>query len=73
MKVYFWNELEEKNSDELLDLLFNYIYLRDDMINIIKEDSENIESYINDYMFFYNLNIKKIKHTLTIKTNPCSI
>jgi hypothetical protein len=43
------------------------------MINIIKEDSENIESYINDYMFFYNLNIKKIKHTLTIKTNPCSI
>lgn len=71
MKVYFWNELEEKNSDELLDLLFNY--LRDDMINIIKEDSENIESYINDYMFFYNLNIKKIKHTLTIKTNPCSI
>jgi hypothetical protein len=73
MKVYFWNELEEKNFDELLDLLFNYIYLRDDMINIIKEDSENIESYINDYMFFYNLNIKKIKHTLTIKTNPCSI
>lgn len=73
MKVYFWNELEEKNSDELLDLLFNYIYLRDDMINIIKEDSENIKSYINDYMFFYNLNIKKIKHTLTIKTNPCSI
>lgn len=73
MKVYFQNELEEKNSDELLDLLFNYIYLRDDMINIIKEDSENIESYINDYMFFYNLNIKKIKHTLTIKTNPCSI
>jgi hypothetical protein len=36
MKVYFFDELYEKSVDDLLELLSNYAYLRNDMWDIMK-------------------------------------
>lgn len=60
MKVYFFDELYEKNIDDLLELLSNYIYLRNDMCEIIKYDPDNKDLYL--------LNITKIKEVLKNKT-----
>jgi len=67
MKVYFFNELMEMSNDQLLDLLSNYIKLRNDMCIIMKNDSDLKEYYIQQYLYFYLLNISKIKLTLTSK------
>jgi hypothetical protein len=68
MKVYFFDELMEMHKDQLLDLLSNYIKLRDDICIIMKDDSNLKEYYIQQYLYFYLLNISKIKLTLTSKT-----
>ena len=66
MKVYFFDELMEMTKDQLLDLLSNYMDLRDDMCKIMKEDSDMKEHYIQQYLYFYLLNITKIKKTFII-------
>jgi len=68
MKVYFFDELMEMHKDQLLDLLSNYIKLRDDICIIMKDDSNLKEYYIQQYLYFYLLNISKIKLKLTSKT-----
>ena len=67
MKVYFFDELMEMSKDQLLDLLSNYIKLRDDICIIMKNDSDMKEHYIQQYLYFYLLNISKIKITLKSK------
>ena len=67
MKVYFFDELMEMSKDQLLDLLSNYIKLRDDICLIINNDLDMREYYIQQYLYFYLLNISKIKTTLKSK------
>jgi len=67
MKVYFFDELMEMSNNQLLDLLSNYVKLRTDMCIIMKDDPGLKEYYIQQYLYFYLLNISKIKLTLTSK------
>ena len=68
MKVYFFDELMNMSEDQLLDLLSNYMKLRDDMCRIMKDDLDMKEHYIQQYLYFYLLNISKIKKTLESKS-----
>lgn len=68
MKVYFYDELLKKSNDELLDLLSSYIFLRNDICNIITYDPDNKELYTENYVYFYILNITKIKNVLKSRT-----
>jgi len=67
MKVYFFEELMEKSVDQLLDLLSDYIYLRKDVCELMKYEPEMKEHYIENNLYFYLLNIAKIKSTLNHK------
>jgi len=67
MKVYFFDELMNMSGDQLLDLLSNYMDLRDDMCKIMGNDLDMREHYIQQYLYFYLLNISKIKTTLKSK------
>lgn len=69
MKVYFFDELMNKTIDQLLDLLSDYINLRDETCYLIKEDPDMKNFYIENNLYFYLLNIAKIKSTLIHKNN----
>jgi len=70
MKVYFYDELREKTIDELLDLLYVYDYLKKDIWELIKDekDKDSKEYYIQQNLYFYQLNITKIKNELEART-----
>ena len=68
MKVYFFDELMSKTNDQLLDLLLEYINLRNDICNLMKDDINMKEFYIENNLYFYLLNIAKIKSTLSHKS-----
>lgn len=68
MKIYCCKELKTKTVDELLDLLSSYTVLKKDICNIIKKDPENESFYIGEYLYFYELNIRKINNELIIKS-----
>lgn len=67
MKVYFFDELLEMSVDQLLDLLSTYIYLRTEVSELMKCDKDMKDFYIENNLYFYLLNIAKIKSTLTQK------
>ena len=67
MKVYFFEELMNKTNDQLLDLLSNYINLRNETFYLMKEDPNMKDFYIENNLYFYLLNIAKIKSTLIHK------
>jgi len=68
MIVYFFDELMEMSVNELLDLLSSYIKLRTDICEIIRNDDMEMKSYyVDQYLYFYLLNISKIKSTLSCK------
>lgn len=70
MKVYFYEELREMSIDELLELLYIYNYLRKDIWELIlgEYDKDNKEYYIQQNLYFYQLNIIKIKNELEVRT-----
>lgn len=68
MKIYYYKELKYKSIDNLLDLLSTYIDLKKDICNLIKKDKENEDFYIENNLYFYELNIIKIKNQLKTKT-----
>ena len=65
MKIYCCKELKTKSVDELLDLLSLYMVLKKDIYKIMQKDSENEKHYIDNYLYFYELNIRKINCQLT--------
>lgn len=65
MKIYCCKELKTKTIDELLDLLSLYIVLENDICNIMNNDIQNEKYYIENYLYFYELNIRKIKCQLS--------
>jgi len=67
MKIYCCKELKTKSIDNLLDLLSSYIYLKKDIYRVIDKDIENEDYYIENYLYFYELNIRKIVNALKIK------
>lgn len=68
MKIYCYKELRTKNIDELLDLLSLYVKLKREINGIIKSDPENEPFYIEGHLYFYELNIRKIKNELELKS-----
>jgi hypothetical protein len=68
MKVYCCKELKNKNKDSLLDLLSDYIILKKEINHLIEIDPNNEDFYINELLYYYELNIRKIKNELVNKT-----
>ena len=64
MKVYFYDELREMSINQLLDLLQVYVELKNDIITLMNYDTDNKEYYIQNNLYFYLLNITKIKNEL---------
>jgi len=67
MKVYCYKELRKKSIDQL-DLLSLYVKLKNEIDFIINEDPENEDFYIEEHLYFYELNIRKIKNELEVKS-----
>ena len=67
MKTYCYKELRTKTLNELLDLLSSYIFLKEDIEDIITKDPESTEFYVNEHLFHYELNIRKIKNELEVR------
>ena len=68
MKIYCYKELKNKSIDELLDLLSLYVMLKRDICKIIKKDPKNENFYIEKHLYFYELNFRKIKNELELKS-----
>lgn len=68
MKIYCYKELRKKSIDELLDLLYLYCKLKNEICTIIKNDPDNENFYIEEHLYFYELNIRKIKNELEIQS-----
>lgn len=68
MKIYCYKELRKKSIDELLDLLSLYVKLKNEICTIIKKDPENENFYIEEHLYFYELNIRKIKNELEVQS-----
>lgn len=68
MRIYCYKELRKKSIDQLLDLLSNYVKLRKDITSLIKDDPHNEKFYIEEHLYFYELNIRKIKNELELKS-----
>lgn len=67
MKIYCYKELRQKSVDQLLDLLSTYIKLKKEINEIIKCDSNNEDFYVSEHLYYYELNIRKIKNELEVK------
>lgn len=67
MKIYCYKELRRKNINELLDLLSSYIDLRYDIETLIVKDPKKRKLYLNDHLYYYELNIMKIKNELEVR------
>ena len=67
MHIYFFDELMEMSINELLDLLSIYIELRTEIWNLMSDFPEMKDFYIENNLYFYLLNIAKIKGTLKNK------
>ena len=57
-------ELKTISIDDLLDLLFLYTELKKDIFELIEDDSKNEKFYIDEHLYFYELNSRKIKNEL---------
>lgn len=68
MKIYCYKELRNKTIDQLLDLLSTYIKLKKEINSIIKQDPLNESFYIEEHLYYYELNIRKIKNELEVKS-----
>jgi hypothetical protein len=68
MKIYCYKELRTKTTDELLDLLSLYTKLKKDICQIIKKDPDNETFYIQEHLYYYELNIIKIKNELEVQS-----
>ena len=68
MKVYSYKELREKSVDELLDLLSSCNKLKKEAYSLIKSDPCNETFYIENFLYFHELNIRKVKNELISKT-----
>lgn len=68
LKIHCYKELRKKNLNELLDLLSTYLELQDDIQNLIEIDPENEKMYLNEHLYYYELNIRKIKNELEVRS-----
>jgi len=68
LKIHCYKELRKKSINELLDLLSSYLELQYDMEDIIKMDPDNEKMYLNEHLYYYELNIRKIKNELEIRS-----
>lgn len=67
MRLLTYKELRECTTDELLDLLSDYLYLKRDIINIMDKDDESVDFYKNENLVNYELNIRKIENELVVR------
>jgi hypothetical protein len=68
MKIYCYKELRKKTTNQLLDLLSFYIKMKKEINTIIKQDPQNESFYIEEHLYYYELNIRKIKNELEVKS-----
>jgi hypothetical protein len=68
MKIYCYKELKQMSIDELLDLLSTCSNLKTNICRIMKKEPKNKELYTKEYLYPYELNIRKILNELELKT-----
>jgi len=68
MRIWTYKELREQTTDELLDLLTNYLVLKEDLMKLIENDNESIIFYNKEHLVNYDMNIGKIKNELVVRS-----
>ncbi len=68
MQIWSYRELRNNTTNELLDLLSNYLELKCDIIKIINNDNESKIFYNKEHLVNYEMNIKKIENELVVRS-----
>ena len=68
MRIWTYKELRENTTDELLDILSDYLYLRKDVNNLIDKDKERELFYDKEHLVNYEMNIRKIENELSVRS-----
>ena len=68
MRIWTYKELRENTTDELLDILSDYLYLRKDVNNLIDKDKESELFYDKEHLVNYEMNIRKIENELSVRS-----
>jgi len=68
MRIWTYKELREQITDELLDLLTDYLELKKDLVNLIEKDNESVVFYNKEHLVNYDMNIRKIKNELVVRS-----
>ena len=68
MRIWTYKELREQITDELLDLLTDYLELKKDLVNLIEKDNESVVFYNKEHFVNYDMNIRKIKNELVVRS-----
>ena len=67
MKIYCYKELRSKSLNELLDMLSSYMGMKNDVEGLINHDPQKKKFYIDNNLYYYELNIRKIKNELEVR------
>jgi len=68
MQIWTYKELRENTTDELLDLLSNYLYLRKNINVLVEKDKESELFYNREHLVNYEMNIRKIENELSVRS-----
>lgn len=68
MRIWTYKELREQTTDELLDLLSDYLFLKKDISKLIEKDNESIIFYNKEHLVNYDMNIRKIENELVVRS-----
>jgi len=63
-----YKELRGNTTDELLDLLSNYLSLKKDIEDIMNVDAESKGFYNKEFLVNYDLNLLKIRNELVVRS-----
>jgi len=68
MQIWTYKELREQTTNGLLELLTDYLELKDNLLKLIKKDNESVVFYNKEHIVNYDINIRKIKNELVVRS-----
>jgi len=68
MQIWTYKELREQTTNGLLELLTDYLELKNNLLKLIKKDNESVVFYNKEHIVNYDMNIRKIKNELVVRS-----